>query len=161
MNIAKLSDLVGIINKIAPQALAAEWDNPGLQVGDPAATVERIMVALDPGPEAVEAAIAAGCNLLLTHHPLIFKPLKRISSQESAGALIIRAIGSQLAIAALHTNYDIAEDGVNDLLATRLGLGRAAFLTPLTPLLGLWRPGRAGRVAGTESREHTAGVGVE
>ncbi len=129
MNIAKLSDLIGIINKIAPQHLAAEWDNPGLQVGDPAAAIERIMVALDPGQAAVEAAIAAGCNLLLTHHPLIFKSLKRISGQEPTGALILRAISSNLAIAALHTNYDVADDGVNDLLAARLGVTDCQPLT--------------------------------
>jgi dinuclear metal center YbgI/SA1388 family protein len=119
---AKLSDIIGIINKIAPTALAEEWDNPGLQLGDPAAPVERVMVALDPGPDAIAAAIASHCTLLLTHHPLIFKPLKRISAADATGSLIITALQNNLAIASLHTNYDVAAGGVNDLLAERLGL---------------------------------------
>jgi dinuclear metal center YbgI/SA1388 family protein len=91
-------------------------------VGDPAATVTRIMVALDPGPAAVTEALATGCQLLLTHHPLIFKPLKRISANDPIGSLICRAIAGNLSIVSLHTNYDIAEGGVNDMLAARLGL---------------------------------------
>ncbi|HZV83304.1 MAG TPA: Nif3-like dinuclear metal center hexameric protein, partial [Geobacteraceae bacterium] len=77
MQSAKLSDLIGIINKIAPPALAEEWDNVGLQVGDPTAEIKKVMVALDPCPVSVEEAIHHSCQLLVTHHPLIFKPLKR------------------------------------------------------------------------------------
>ncbi|HEY5975442.1 MAG TPA: Nif3-like dinuclear metal center hexameric protein [Geobacteraceae bacterium] len=118
----RISDLLGIVNKIAPPGFAEEWDNPGLQVGDPAAAVTRIMVALDPGPAAVTEALATGCQLLLTHHPLIFKALKRISCNDPVGSLICQAIAGNLSIISLHTNYDIAEGGVNDQLATRLGL---------------------------------------
>ncbi len=120
---AKLSDIVGIINKIAPPYLAEEWDNVGLQVGDPSSVIERIMVSLDPGAAAVDAAIKNSCQLLLTHHPLIFKPLKKISTADETGAIVHKAIRSGLAIASMHTNYDIAANGVNDLLATALGLG--------------------------------------
>lgn len=119
---AKLSDIVGIINKIAPPALAEDWDNVGLQVGDPSSGIERIMVALDPCPEAVNAAIANSCQLLITHHPLIFKPLKRISTADETGRLIHQAIAGRLAIVSLHTNYDVATNGVNDLLANALGV---------------------------------------
>lgn len=122
MTTPKISDIVGIINKIAPFAIAEEWDNVGLQVGDPAALAERIMVALDPVPEAMDAAISAKCSLLLTHHPLIFHPLKKISLSDPHSALIARAIRSQLAVVSLHTNYDIAPGGLNDLLAERLGV---------------------------------------
>ncbi|HZV81342.1 MAG TPA: Nif3-like dinuclear metal center hexameric protein, partial [Geobacteraceae bacterium] len=92
------------------------------QVGDPTAEIKKVMVALDPCPVSVEEAIHHSCQLLVTHHPLIFKPLKRISTADEAGKLIHRSIGNNLAIASLHTNYDIAENGVNDLLAGRLGL---------------------------------------
>ncbi len=88
----KVSDIVGIINVLAPFRLAEEWDNAGLQVGDPAAPAGKIMVALDPGRNAVEAAVAAGCQLLLTHHPLIFRPLKRISAADPLGRLLSLAI---------------------------------------------------------------------
>lgn len=122
MNPPKVSDIVGIINRFAPFATAEEWDNVGLQVGDPAAPAGRIMVALDPGPEAIRAAIDADCQLLLTHHPFIFSPLKRVVASDPTGALIAVAIRRGLSILALHTNLDIATGGVNDLLAERLEL---------------------------------------
>jgi dinuclear metal center YbgI/SA1388 family protein len=124
----KVSDVVGIINVFAPLGLAEDWDNAGLQVGDPAAPADRIMVALDAGRSAVEAAIAARCRLLLTHHPLIFRPLKKISAADPVGRLVHLAAGSDLAVVSLHTNYDIAAGGVNDLLAERLGVVNCAPL---------------------------------
>lgn len=122
MKIPKTADIVGIINKIAPVALAEAWDNPGLQVGDPAARVTRVMVALDPTPDVIDSAITASCQLLVTHHPLIFKPLNSISTATPQGALIQKAIKGGLSIVSLHTNYDIAGGGLNDLLAGKLGL---------------------------------------
>lgn len=118
----KVSDILGITNKIAPSHFAESWDNVGLQLGDPVRQVSRLMVALDPGAPAVEAAIEAGCQLLITHHPFIFTPLKKISSTDETGRLAIAALKNDLAIISLHTNYDIAEGGVNDLLAERLEL---------------------------------------
>lgn len=128
MKTAKLSDLLGIINKIAPQVLAEPWDNAGLQVGDPTAEVSRIMVALDATPSVVEEAIAADCQLLITHHPLIFKPQKSISAATPQGKLIHAAIRGGLAIVCMHTNYDIAEGGLNDVLAERLELSNCTVL---------------------------------
>jgi len=118
----RVADIVGITNKIAPGQFAEAWDNVGLQLGDPAWKVSRIMVALDPGSPAVEAAIEARCNLLVTHHPFIFTPLKKISTADETGRLALRALKHDLAIISLHTNYDIAQGGVNDLLAERLGV---------------------------------------
>ena len=122
MKIAKLSDILGIINKIAPPALAETWDNSGLQIGDPNKVVSKIMVALDATPAVVASAIESSCQLLLTHHPLIFKPLKAISTVTVQGKLIHDAISSGLAIISIHTSYDIATGGLNDLLAERLGI---------------------------------------
>jgi dinuclear metal center YbgI/SA1388 family protein len=122
MKTPKTSDIAGIINKIAPAALAEAWDNPGLQIGDPVAEATRIMVALDPTPDVIDSALAASCNLLVTHHPLIFKPLKSISTATPQGTLIQRAIKGGLSIISLHTNYDIADGGLNDLLAQKIGL---------------------------------------
>jgi dinuclear metal center YbgI/SA1388 family protein len=118
----RVSDVVGILNVLAPFGLAEEWDNAGLQVGNPSASAGKIMVALDAGLSAIEAAVAAGCRLLLTHHPMIFRPLKKISTADPLGRLLDIAIKNDLAIIALHTNFDIAEGGVNDLLAERLGV---------------------------------------
>jgi len=122
MKMPKTSDIAGIINKIAPTILAEAWDNPGLQVGDPGAEVTRIMVALDPTPDVVNSAIESSCQLLITHHPLIFKPLKSISTATPHGRLIQTAIKGGLSIICMHTNYDIATGGLNDLLAQKIGL---------------------------------------
>jgi dinuclear metal center YbgI/SA1388 family protein len=124
----KVSDILGIINKIAPFSRAEEWDNVGLQVGDPAGQAGRIMVALDPGRDAVEAAVSRGCRLLLTHHPFIFTPLKKISLADPAGQLIALAIRNDLAVISLHTNLDVATGGVNDFLAGLLGVTSCAPL---------------------------------
>jgi dinuclear metal center YbgI/SA1388 family protein len=128
MKIPKIADIVGIINKIAPPALAEAWDNPGLQIGDPAAEVNRVMVALDPAPDVIDSALKASCQLLVTHHPLIFKPLSSISTATPHGAAILKAIRGGLSIVSLHTNYDIASGGLNDLLAIKIGLSSCAPL---------------------------------
>ena len=118
----RVSDIVGMTSKIAPGHLAESWDNVGLQLGDPVGRVSRIMVALDPGQPAVEAAVEARCQLLITHHPFIFAPLKKIIAADETGRLAILALKNDLSIISLHTNLDIAKGGVNDLLAERLGL---------------------------------------
>jgi len=118
----KVSDILGFIDKIAPMPLAEKWDNPGLQVGDPGEGARRIMVALDPSPKVIKEALLSGCNILVTHHPLIFKPISTISADTPLGRSIHEAIENRLSIIALHTNYDIAEGGLNDLLAEKTGL---------------------------------------
>ncbi|NTV50476.1 MAG: Nif3-like dinuclear metal center hexameric protein [Geobacteraceae bacterium] len=132
MKIPKTSDMLGIINKIAPTSLAETWDNPGLQIGDPAAEVTRVMVALDPTPDVINSALKASIQLLVTHHPLIFKPLKSISTTTPLGASMQKAIIGGLSIVSLHTNYDIARDGLNDLLASKLGLSKCVPLRVTT-----------------------------
>jgi dinuclear metal center YbgI/SA1388 family protein len=132
MKIPKTADIVGIINKIAPVVLAEAWDNPGLQIGDPAAEVTRVMVALDPAPDVIDSAIITSCQLLVTHHPLIFKPLKSISTATPHGALIHKAIKGGLSIVSMHTNYDIAGGGLNDLLASKIGLSSCVPLKVTT-----------------------------
>jgi dinuclear metal center YbgI/SA1388 family protein len=128
MKKAKLSDILGIIGKMAPPGLAESWDNPGLQVGDPKATVSRIMVALDATPTVIASALASDCNLLVTHHPLIFTAQKSISAATPQGASIHAAIRGGLAVVSMHTNYDCAEGGLNDLLAERIGLSNCVPL---------------------------------
>lgn len=122
MKTAKLSDILGIINKIAAPDLAESWDNSGLQVGDPTAGITRIMVSLDVTPAVLESAISQGCQLLVTHHPLIFKPQKNISTSTPQGRLIHKAICNGIAIVSMHTSYDIAAGGLNDVLADKFDL---------------------------------------
>lgn len=118
----RVSDIAGIINKIAPPGLAEEWDNVGLQVGDPAMPVQRILIALDASTETVNAAASSESQILLTHHPLIFHPLKKIVPTDPTGSAVFTAIKSGIAVISAHTNYDIAAGGVNDLLAAAVGV---------------------------------------
>ena len=128
-----LSDIIRILEKMAPPSLAEEWDNVGLQVGNPCRNVSSVWVALDPSPDVVAAACRARVDLLITHHPLIFRPLNRINVLTPQGVVIARAIQRCLAVYSMHTNLDAVSAGLNDMLAHRLGLQR---LKPLA-----FRPG--------------------
>lgn len=130
---ARVQDLLGLLHSLYPPDLAEEWDNVGLQVGDPAAPVERLMVALDPGPAAVAAAREQGAQLLVTHHPLLFKALRRLTPDDPTGRVVWQAVRDGIAIAAAHTNLDVAADGLNRWLAERLELRGAE---PLQPVAG-------------------------
>lgn len=117
-----LSDIIGILDSLAPPALAEEWDNCGLQLGDLSWPIKKIWVALDPTRPVVEAACAQKVDLLITHHPLIFRPLRSIEFHTPLGAIINMATRHNLAIFAAHTNLDSITGGLNDILARRLGL---------------------------------------
>ncbi|MCK9172222.1 MAG: Nif3-like dinuclear metal center hexameric protein [Desulfuromonas thiophila] len=132
-NRPRLQDLCGLLHRLYPPALAESWDNVGLQVGDPMQKIDRILIALDADVNSLHQARQRQCQLLLTHHPLIFKPLSRISSQDSSGSLIFSAIRDQIAIVCAHTNLDRAADGLNDWLAAHLQLEQVEVLQPLSP----------------------------
>jgi dinuclear metal center YbgI/SA1388 family protein len=121
----RLADLVGLINSLYPAALAEDWDNVGLQIGDPNAEVERLLVCLDAEEIAIEAAEKAGAQLVVSHHPLIFKGLKRLTPGDEVGRSLFRAIRNGIGVYSAHTNLDRAADGLNDWLAERLGLEAA------------------------------------
>jgi dinuclear metal center YbgI/SA1388 family protein len=118
----KLAKVMGAVEEIVPGEFAEEWDNCGLQLGDPGWQVEKIWVALDPIPEVIEAACQADVDLVITHHPLIFKPLTTIDVSKLEGFIIQQALHHKVAIYAAHTNLDRIQDGVNDVLASRIGL---------------------------------------
>jgi dinuclear metal center YbgI/SA1388 family protein len=128
---ASVAQIIKIMNQLAPPRLAEEWDNVGLQIGDPRSPVRRIWIALDPSPEVVKAACEKNVDLLITHHPLIFRPLKSIDFDTPSGSVIQMAAHHQLAIFSAHTNLDIVQDGVNDVLAQRLGLEQLEILQPV------------------------------
>jgi dinuclear metal center YbgI/SA1388 family protein len=128
---ATVAKIKKIMDELAPPVLAEEWDNVGLQIGDPRQPVRRIWVALDPTLQVVKAACQKKVDLLITHHPLIFRPLKSIAFDTPAGSIIQMAANHKLAIFSAHTNLDIVRDGVNDILAQRLGLQNPAVLKPV------------------------------
>ncbi len=135
-----IRDLMEFMDTFAPSALAAEWDNVGLLVGDPDAALSRVVVSLDITEEAIAFARAQGAELILAHHPLIFSPVRRML----APSPLYQLASSGIAAFAAHTNLDAAEGGVNDALAAVLGLrdvtaafdgiGRVGVLAePLSP----------------------------
>jgi dinuclear metal center YbgI/SA1388 family protein len=136
-----LADIVRLLEQLAPPALAEAWDHVGLQVGDPRRRIRSVWVALDPGPDVVDAACRARVDLLVTHHPLFFRPLHQIAIDTPLGSVIAQALRHELAIYCLHTNLDAAAGGLNDLLARRIGLVR---LRPLAPPAGGTGRGRHG-----------------
>jgi dinuclear metal center YbgI/SA1388 family protein len=124
----RIQDLVGLIHKLYAPELAEDWDNVGLQVGDPGRPLDRVMVALDPGLEAVEAARDAGAQALVTHHPLLFKPVKRLTPDDAVGKVLWTAVRDDVAIISAHTNLDCAVDGLNSWLAEKMGVEQAVPL---------------------------------
>ena len=120
--LASVGDIAEVVERIAPSCLAEEWDNCGLQAGDPVAEVGRVLVALTPLPEVFEEAEKKGADFILFHHPLIFRPIKTLNTASFPGDLLARAIRNDLAVYAAHTSYDAAPAGVSAVLAQTLGL---------------------------------------
>lgn len=131
--IVRVQDVSGLLNQLYPLSLAEDWDQVGLQVGDPVAEVERVMVCLDVEEKQVFAAIEQGAQMIIAHHPLIFRPLKRITPQDEAGRALFAALRQGVAVFCAHTNLDRAKNGLNDWLAARLGIVQSF---PLEQLVG-------------------------
>lgn len=117
-----VKEIIEVVNGIAPFALAEKWDNSGLQAGDPDWPVRRVLVALDVTPQAMDAARESGCDLLLTHHPLVMSGEKRIDFSIMPGSVIQMAAVDKIAVVSAHTNLDKAENGLNDFFAQKIGM---------------------------------------
>ena len=111
-----------LIDALAPFDTQADFDNSGLLVGNPQAEVTGIHLALDVTDRVIDDALAAGANLIVTHHPLMFSARKRLTEADYEGHLLIRLIANGLSLIAAHTNFDQAPGGMNDTLARLLGL---------------------------------------
>ncbi len=115
-------NILDFLETIAPAQLKMEWDNVGLLCGRKGKEVRKILVALDPFAHVCEEAVREGADLLLTHHPLIFDPLKAVTDETATGRAILTLLANDIATINAHTNLDCAEGGVNDTLAEILGL---------------------------------------
>ena len=118
----KCQQAMEALERIAPKRLAEEWDNPGLLLGSPAQEVHKILTCLDVTDEVVEEAISQGADMIVAHHPLIFKGIKKLRTDLPLGARLQKLMVHGIAVAAAHTNLDTAEGGVNDVLARLIGL---------------------------------------
>lgn len=126
----QIRDLLQTLEGFAPAALAEKWDNVGLLVGSPDNSVTSILIGLDPTLSLIEEAIAISADTIITHHPVIFKPLSAIDTSNPSGRLLQKALSHDINIIGAHTNLDSTVEGVNDVLANGLGL---INLEPLTP----------------------------
>ena len=117
----KVSDIYRILDEIAPFDTQMDFDNAGLLLGDPEAPVRCILTALDLTSGVAEEARRVGAQLLVTHHPVFFRPVKRLVETDPEARNVCALIRGNVAMIAAHTNFDMAEGGVNDALAAQLG----------------------------------------
>ena len=118
----KCQVIMDAMERIAPRSLAEEWDNPGLLLGSPAAKINKILVCLDVSENIVARAERENIDLIIAHHPFIFRSLKKIRTDLPQGEIIERLIINKTAVFAAHTNLDSALGGVNDVLAEKIGI---------------------------------------
>ncbi|MCX8130634.1 MAG: Nif3-like dinuclear metal center hexameric protein [Clostridia bacterium] len=118
----KCKDIVSFLEKLAPPDLAEDWDNVGLILGSSRQVVEKVLVCLDVTDKVAEEAVSNGIDLIVSHHPLIFKEMKRITEDDFKGKLIYNLIKNNISVYSAHTNLDVADGGINECLAEIIGL---------------------------------------
>ena len=122
MNGMTVNDIIQMIERHAPQKLACEWDNPGLLAGRKNAEVTTVLTALDIDIEVAAEAKRIGAEMIVTHHPLIFDPVKKVNEDTPEGRTLMFLIENKIALYSAHTNLDAAPGGINDYLAGLYGL---------------------------------------
>jgi len=141
----KLRNIIDILDHAVPPSCAEDWDNVGLMSGHPDQTVRGVLMALDPTMELLKEAAAVNANLIITHHPVIFRPWRHIRLDEPGAAFVAGAIRNAIAVFACHTNLDAVRHGINDALAGALGLLDCRPLRPAAseePAVGLGLSGK-------------------
>lgn len=131
----KLAVLTRFLESYAPLNYQEDYDNSGLIVGHGELEVEGVLVALDCTEEIIEEALIHGCNVIITHHPIVFKGLKRLNGNNYVERVIIKAIQHNIALYAIHTNLDHVHDGVSGVICKRLNLKNPKVLRPKSNLL--------------------------
>ncbi|MFP5109187.1 Nif3-like dinuclear metal center hexameric protein [Neobacillus sp. C211] len=130
MKIPNGHEVIQLFEQFSPKGLAMEGDKIGLQIGRLNKKVERIMIALDVLENVIDEAIEKNVQLIIAHHPIIYRPLKNLLTDTVQGKMIEKILKHDIAVYAAHTNLDVAKGGVNDLLATALELEDAEVLVP-------------------------------
>ena len=124
----RVGDVIRVIEEFAPLGIQEKWDNSGLCIGSPDDEVSSVLIGLDCTPELVDEAVSCGADMIVTHHPLIFSGLKKISPDDQVGAAVIKAVKNGIAIYAAHTSADKVLAGVSGAMAARLGLESVRIL---------------------------------
>ena len=131
-----VSDITRHLEEFAPVQWQESYDNSGLLVGNPSSEVTGVLISVDMTEEVLEEALEKNCNLVISHHPLIFGGLKKLTGQTSVERIVEKAIKNEVAIYALHTNLDNVNSGVNRILCEKIGLTNLRILSPKNDLLG-------------------------
>ena len=126
----RLREIIAALERFAPLRLQDEWDNSGLQVGFPESEVRCVLVCLDVTEALVEEAIEKHCDLIVSHHPLLFKALRQVSDATYQQRCVVKALAAGISIYSAHTSLDNAPDGVNYRIAAKLGLTDLRWLCP-------------------------------
>lgn len=131
----RLAVLIKHLEEYAPLNYQEDYDNSGLLTGDPNMEINGALVALDCTEDIVDEAIARNCNLIITHHPIVFKGLKKFTGKNYVERVVLKSIRHNIALYAIHTNLDSVHNGVNGVICNRLGLQQAKILNPKTGIL--------------------------
>lgn len=131
----KLKEIIEVIEKIAPVPMQESYDNSGLLVGNREDAIKGALISLDLTEEVIDEAISLNYNLIITHHPPIFKALKKLTGTDLTEKCIIKAIRNDIALYASHTNLDNSIQGVNAILAEKIGIKPLGVLQPLKGML--------------------------
>ena len=133
----RVQDVVDALENFAPLPLQESYDNAGLQVGLTEAEVSGALLSLDVTEDVIREAMELGCNLIVSHHPLIFHPLRHLTDDDPVQRCVRLALQNDIAIYSAHTNLDAAVDGVNYMMAERLGLVDVVLLQPRQVAVGI------------------------
>ena len=126
----KVKEVLNALERFAPLPLQESWDNAGLQVGLTEAEVSGALLCLDVTERIIDEAVEKGCNLMVSHHPLLFRGLKTISDLTDVQRTVRKAIQHDVCVISMHTNMDNAQGGVNFKIAEKLGLTDVGFMSP-------------------------------
>ena len=135
MRTTSIQELTDFLASIAPPAYQEGYDNAGLIVGNPTTEITGVLLALDCTEKVVEEAVRRGCNVVVAHHPIVFRGLKKLNGKDYVERTVIDAIRANVALYAIHTNLDHVAHGVNAMIAERLGLSGVRVLVPKRHLL--------------------------
>jgi dinuclear metal center YbgI/SA1388 family protein len=131
----KISQVISLLEDLAPRSMQESYDNSGLIAGNKDTEVKGVLVSLDCTPEVVHEAISKGCNMIVSHHPIVFEGIKKLTGSNYMEQAVIAAIKNDVAIYAIHTNLDNFDGGVNKVIGERMGLKNLRILQPKSGVL--------------------------
>ncbi len=134
----KIKEVLSALERFAPLPLQEGWDNAGLQIGLTETEVSGALLCLDVNERVIDEAVARGCNLIVSHHPLLFHGLKQISGADSVQRTVVKAIENRVCVVSMHTNMDNAKGGVNFKIAEHIGLVNVRFGADASAESGSW-----------------------